>query len=121
MTLFRLSMMSLALTIMAHPSLADPLMPAEAAKHIGEHATVCGVVAGAKYAAQTGGRPTFIDFEKPYPNSTFTALIMGSDRPKFGTPEKAVEGKQVCVTGEIRLFRGTPEIILTDPNQLVAR
>src|SRR5690349_5815353 len=39
MTPFRLSMMTLALTITAHPSLADPLMPAEAAKHIGEHAT----------------------------------------------------------------------------------
>jgi DNA/RNA endonuclease YhcR with UshA esterase domain len=121
MTPFRLTMMSLALTVMAQPSLAEPLMPAEAAKHIGERATVCGVVAGAKYAAQTGGRPTFIDFEKPYPNATFTALIMGSDRPKFGTPEKAVEGKQVCVTGEIRLFRGTPEIILTDPTQLTEK
>ena len=105
-------------TIAAH---ADPLAPAEAAKHVGEKATVCGIVAAAKYAAQTGGRPTFLDFEKPYPDSTFTALILGNDRPKFGSPEKTAKGKQICVTGEITLYQGKPEIILTDPNQLVEK
>ncbi len=100
---------------------ADPLAPAEAAKHVGEKATICGVVAGAKYAAQTGGRPTFLDFDKPYPDATFTALILGGDRPKFGTPEKSAQGKQVCVTGEITVYQGRPEIILTDPHQLVEK
>lgn len=108
----------MSLTIAAH---ADPLAPADAAKHVGEKATVCGVVAAAKYAAQTGGRPTFLDFEKPYPETTFTALILGSDRAKFGSPEKTARGKQICVTGEITLYQGRPEIILTDPNQLVEK
>jgi DNA/RNA endonuclease YhcR with UshA esterase domain len=117
----RLSVLSLALALPAMAAHADPLAPEDAAKHVGEKATVCGIVAGAKYAAQTGGRPTFLDFGKPYPDTIFTALILGSDRPKFGTPEKTVQGKEVCVTGEIRLYNGKPEIILSDPKQLVAK
>jgi len=117
----RLSMISLALALAATSADADPLAPEEAAKHVGEKATVCGTVAAAKYAAQTGGRPTFIDFGKPYPDTTFTALILGNDRPKFGTPEKSVPGKEVCVTGEIRLYNGKPEIILSDPKQLAVK
>jgi hypothetical protein len=117
----RLSIISLALVVPALAAQADPLAPEDAGKHVGEKATVCGVVASAKYASQSGGRPTFLDFVKPYPNTIFTALILGADRPKFGTPEKAVQGKEVCVTGEIKLYDGKPEIILTDPRQLVAK
>ena len=82
---------------------------------------VCGVVAGAKYAAQVRGGLTFIDFGKPYPNAVFTALIFGNDRAKFGTPEKTLQGKQVCVTGQIRLYKGQAEIVLTDPKQLTEK
>jgi len=110
-----------ALALSAAAAHAEPLAPEDAAKHVGEKATVCGTVAAAKYAAQTGGRPTFIDFGKPYPDTTFTALILGNDRPKFGTPEKSVPGKEVCVTGEIRLYNGKPEILLTDPKQLAVK
>jgi hypothetical protein len=94
------------------------LTPEDAKQHVGEDATVCGVVVAAKYAAQTKSGPTFLDFGKPYPNTTFTALILGSDRAKFGTPEKDLQGKQICVTGKIQLYEGRPEILLTDPKQL---
>jgi DNA/RNA endonuclease YhcR with UshA esterase domain len=100
---------------------ADPISPVEAAKHAGETATVCGLVAGAKYAAQIRGGLTFIDFEKPYPDATFTAVIFAADRAKFGTPEKGLAGKRVCVTGKIEIFRGKPEVVLTDPKQLAVK
>jgi DNA/RNA endonuclease YhcR with UshA esterase domain len=45
-------------------------------------------------------------------------VIFGSDRAKFGTPDTALRGKRVCVTGQIRDYRGKPEIILNDPGQL---
>src|SRR6202162_3378708 len=88
---------------------AATLSPEEAAKHVGENAPICGLVPPAKYAAQARGGPTFFDFGKPYPNATFTALILGNDRAKFGTPEKALQGKQVCVTGQIQLYQGKPQ------------
>jgi hypothetical protein len=112
---------SAALVASAAAGHADPLSPEDAAKHVGEDATVCGVVAAAKYAPQTSSRPTFLDFGKPYPDAIFTALILGSDRAKFGSPEKSLQGKQVCVSGRIQLYQGKPEIMLTEPTQLVAK
>jgi len=117
----RLSIAILALTVSAQASRAATLTPEEAAKHAGEDATVCGVVAGAKYAAEVRGGLTFIDFGKPYPNAPFTAMIFAADRAKFGTPERGLQGKQVCVSGKIQMFRGKPEIVLSDPKQLVAQ
>jgi hypothetical protein len=61
---------------------------------------------------------TFLNLDKSYPNQIFTAVIFGSDRPKFSTPETTLQGKRVCVTGTIQLYRGAPEIILRDPTQI---
>jgi hypothetical protein len=97
---------------------AASLAPDEAAGHVGETATVCGVVASATYAVQAPMAPTFLDIGKPYPNQVFSAIIFDSDRPKFGVPESSLRDKSVCVTGEIFLYQDTPEIILRDPTQL---
>jgi hypothetical protein len=91
---------------------------AEAAKHVGEKATVCGVVASAHYASGSKGRPTFLNLDKPYPNPIFTALIWGDDRSKFDQPEVKLRDKRICTTGKIVLHEGVPEITLRDPSQL---
>ncbi len=98
-----------------------PLAPDEAAEHAGETVTVCGLVAAAKFAAQVRGGTTFLDFDKPYPDSTFTALIFASDRGKFDAPEKNAQGKDVCVTGKIEMYQGRPQIVLKDPKQLAEK
>ena len=100
---------------------AAPLSPEEAASHVGESATVCGLVASTRYAAQAAATPTFLDFAKPYPNQTFTAIIFGGDRAKFGAPELTLREKNVCVTGQIFLYQEKAEIILRDPTQLSGR
>lgn len=94
-------------------------LPADKADaHVGEHASVCGTVAAARYAEQVAGRPTFLDFDKPYPNGVFVAVIWGDNRAAFDAPEKTLVGKHVCVSGIIRRYRGRPEIVLTSPDQL---
>ena len=60
----------------AFSTAAAPLNPDEAAGHIGETATVCGVV------------------------------IYGENRAKFGTPETGLRGKRICVTGQISDYQG---------------
>jgi hypothetical protein len=100
---------------------AASLTPEEAASHVGETATVCGVVASATYAAQAPMAPTFLDIGRPYPDQLFSAIIFGSDRPRFGVPENSLRDKSVCVTGEIFLFQGAPKMILRDPKQLSTR
>ena len=96
----------------------SPLPAPEAQRHVGEHATVCGIVASTRYSPKTKGQPTFLNFDAPYPKQIFTVVIWGGDRPKFGTPETTLMGRRVCATGTIQLYRGTPEIVVSDPRQL---
>lgn len=90
----------------------------EARNHVGEMATVCGQVAGAHYAARSRGEPTFINLDRPYPDQIFTIVVWGSDRAKFGRPETEYEGKDICVTGRIKEYRGVPEIAASNPIQI---
>jgi hypothetical protein len=92
--------------------------PEQAKGHAGERGTVCGVVASTHFAASSKGQPTFVNLDKPYPNQIFTVLIWGSDRAKFGTPEKDFAKKNICVTGTIEVFRGAAEIIAKNPSEI---
>jgi len=94
------------------------LTATEAKNHIGEHATVCGKVVSTRYAENSRGSPTFLNFDEPYPNQIFTLLIWGSDRSKFGDPETSYRGKRICVTGKISDYKGVPEIAANAPSQV---
>ena len=93
----------------------------EAKHHIGEQGTVCGKVVSTAWSESSRGRPTFLNFDKPYPDQIFTLVIWGSDRSKFGEPETAYRGKRVCVTGKISSFKGVPEVVASEPAQIKAQ
>jgi DNA/RNA endonuclease YhcR with UshA esterase domain len=114
------ALMGLAASVV--PAAAEmALTSAQAGEHIGERATVCGIVASTRYLAKSTRQPTFLNFDQPYPRQVFTVVIWGSDRAKFGAPETTLMGRRVCVTGTIEAYRGMPEIIARDPSQLTAR
>ena len=97
----------------------DNITPEEAHKYIGQSKTVCGVVVNTKYASTTKGSPTFLNLNKPYPNHIFTIVIWGTNRSKFDQPpENFYKGKNVCATGKIESYKGTPEIIVESPSQI---
>src|SRR5438132_9876757 len=109
---------------------AADLRPEDAARHIGETATVCGVVASAMFEADVQEQPTLLDLGEPSPHAIFTAVIYGDNRSKFGTPETSLRGKRICVTGQISDYHEKPEIVLRDsappfdlarPNHVVGR
>jgi hypothetical protein len=64
------------------------------------------------------GEPTFLNLDEPCPSQVFTIVIWGSNRTKFGDPEKKYRDSQVCVTGKITSYRGTPEITASDPTEI---
>lgn len=97
---------------------ASTLTPQQAAKAVGSHATVCGVVASAHYARTSRGEPTFLNLGQPYPNQIFTALVWGPDRSKFKMPPESFGGDDICVSGLIKSYRGIPEIIVRSPEQI---
>jgi len=94
------------------------ISPVAAIEHVGEIVTVCGVVASAKFAETTRGQPTFLNLDKPYPNQVFTAVIWGSDRGNFPYAPESLASKKVCVSGQVQLYRGKPEIIVSAPSQV---
>jgi hypothetical protein len=97
---------------------ADGIPAAEAKDHIGQTATVCGKVAGTRYLDSSSRQPTFLNFDQPYPNHTFTAVIFGENRARFGKPEQDYLQKEICVTGAIKDYNGKPEMELTEPKQV---
>jgi len=94
---------------------------AEAKNHVGETATVCGKVASTRYAPRSKGQPTFLNLDEPFPDEIFTILIWGEDRAKFGAPETQYRDSDICVTGEIASYRGTPEIVAKEPSQIALK
>jgi hypothetical protein len=110
--------LSLYLGLVAQTLLAADTIPSARAKeHIGQDGTVCGKVADTRYL-ESGKRPTFLNFDERYPKHTFTAVIFGENRAKFGAPEKEYLEKDICVTGKIEDYNGKPEIIITEPQQI---
>jgi len=105
----------------ARASKSQTITAEQARDHIGETATVCGRVASAHYSSKSRGRPTFLDFGRPYPHAVFAAVIWGDDRARFGQPEKQYRNKHVCVTGFISVFHGQPDMDVRDPDQINAR
>ena len=94
-----------------------PIVPdSAAASHVGQTVTVEGLVATV-HVAPSG--TIFLNFGRPYPSQTFTAVIFRSAAERFPNPRQW-EGHRVRVTGEVRLYRGQPEIVLTAANQLQA-
>ena len=96
-----------------------PLTTADAKAHIGEQATVCGLVKSARWASNSNRKPTFLNLDEAYPKQVFTVVIFEEHRGKFTpAPEDQFKDKRVCVTGKIEDFRGTPEIVVTAPSQI---
>jgi hypothetical protein len=120
MTLQR-SLVVLAFCLLTIPSVGGQtkkITAAEAKDHMGDRATVCGKVVSTHYAKSSKGEPTFLNLDEPYPKEIFTILIWGSDRGKFGTPESEYKGLRVCVTGKITTYRGVPEIVAGEREQI---
>jgi hypothetical protein len=88
---------------------AQVLTSAEAKDHVGESATVCGLIASENTATSSRGTPTFVNLDQPYPHQVFAVLIWGSDKAAVGQVPKT---GHICAKGTISLYRGVPEIVV---------
>jgi len=107
----------------AGPKLLCPVVYTwdEAGRHVGETACVMGPVAS---VGTSRGGDVFLNLGKPYPEpGRFTIFIparyVGKFEALFGARFwNALVGRVVQALGEIRLYRGSPEIQLSDPLNL---
>ena len=95
---------------------ADPVRrvaAADAKDHIGYQAVVTGTVA----EVHRTDKLVRLNFEKPFPKQTFTAVVF-SNRTNLFSGLDALKGRRVEVTGKIVEYRDRPEIVLTNATQL---
>jgi len=103
-------------TILPSSPIDDAIDACNAGNYIGEEKIVAGKIADG-YKSNTN--TVFLNFEKPYPNQCFTAVIFSSDLVNFPeNPQSFYEGKIVKVKGVIKEYQGKPEIILNERSQI---
>jgi DNA/RNA endonuclease YhcR with UshA esterase domain len=114
--LFGLAVGTASLAVSTLASAQQRTIPdSAAAAYVGQAVAVEGTVVNV-HATRT--ETTFLNFGSAYPNQTFTAVIFRSAVNRFPNPQQW-EGKRVRVTGQVRLYRGRPEIVLEEQSQLV--
>jgi hypothetical protein len=109
--MLRPSLIALCLMAPAAIAFAQTLSTAEALKHVGEQATVCGLIAGKHTAENAKGKPTFVDIDGAFPHQTFTVVIWEDSKSKVG---EFPSSGNVCVTGKIAIYKEVPQIVLHD-------
>jgi hypothetical protein len=106
-----------ALVVLATAQAPPTYTAAEAAKHVGETATVKDRVDGFH---QSGKGNIFLNMGGKYPNQAFTAFIPAANAGQFPNAQQ-YEGRIVAVLGKITLYKGKPEIIVNSPSQISAQ
>ena len=88
--------------------LAKTIDVKDAANHLNETVTITAKVYGTKDV----GSMILVNVGAAYPDSPLTVVLRGD------TKSLAVDGKTITVTGQVIDYKGKPEIIVTDENQV---
>jgi hypothetical protein len=78
----------------------------DAGKHIDENVNVCGKVFGSKDL----GSMVLVNLGAAYPDQLLTMVLRGAAK----SAAQGLDGKTVCLTGKVILYKDKPEIIVTD-------
>ena len=92
----------------------DQISSKDAKDNIGKTLQVKGPVASI-FVSQKGN--TFINFDDKSPNQTFTVVIMAETTIDIG---KIKEGSILTVYGEIKEYKGKPEIVIEKQEQIIS-
>jgi DNA/RNA endonuclease YhcR with UshA esterase domain len=107
------------ISILAGPALAaETVAPCDAGNHVGQTVTIAGGVTDVHHAAS--GSTIFVNMGGVFPKNCFSAVIFKTDFAKFSDVD-SLRGKNVEVSGAVRLYQNKPEMILNDPGQLKTR
>jgi len=83
---------------------------------VGKNITVCGIVE--RVGQSKTSMITFINFDKD--DSPYTGVIYAKDTINFTeyNPMDFLEGKNICITGTVSLYKGKPQIEIATPKQI---
>jgi len=81
-------------------------------KNLGKTGTLCDTVSSLRIFSDT---LTLLNMGGVYPNQKYTIAIKGN---KITLPWEQLKGKPLCVTGVFEMYKGRPEIEITDPDRI---
>ncbi|GAA4321821.1 hypothetical protein GCM10023149_21850 [Mucilaginibacter gynuensis] len=93
------------------PSLKGTIKLSEVNKAIGDSVTVAGKVFGSKDI----GSMVLINLGAAYPKQLLTVVFKGNAKPLA----VGLDGKTIAVSGKVSSFKGKPQILVTEAEQLV--
>lgn len=99
--------------IKSHTENSSFIHASNASKYIGKYRKVCGQVVQIKEFS----KGIYLNFGNNYPRQNLTAVVWSSDIPNFGNLNQYV-GNSICISGEITSYRGTPQIELSNLEQV---
>lgn len=96
----------------------DAIRPDQATRFVGQNGMVCGKVEKTRYAQNSEGSPTFLHMGGAFPRHTFSARIPGSIRGNFRPSPEELQGKDICVVGNIQRDASRAEIAVSSPSNI---
>ncbi len=91
----------------------------DAKNHPGETVKICTKIYGGKSILNARDTLTLLDAGQPYPDAPLRLVIRGQAQREFtGDIVKYYKGMDVCISGQIKLYKGKPEIEVTDKAQI---
>ncbi|MEP7252222.1 MAG: hypothetical protein ABI683_07570 [Ginsengibacter sp.] len=92
----------------------------DAKNHAGEQVKICTKIYSGKSIANSRDTLIFLDAGAAYPASPLRVVIKGSPLKEFkGDILKYYKDKAVCISGTIEMYKGKPEIQITDKSQII--
>lgn len=86
--------------------------------YIGQEITVKGTIDQVVSLKDVRGKPTYFNMGGKYPDNKFTLLLWESNKHKFTKGAQFYEGKTIKVIGLIETYRGKPQIVIREPEQI---
>lgn len=87
--------------------------------NIGNQVMICDSISDT-FVAKGDKKTTYLHFGATYPNVKLTAVIFEKDVIKFeSSPAIFLMDKRVCISGLLKEYKGKPEIIVSDPSQII--
>jgi hypothetical protein len=81
-------------------------------KNLGKNGTLCDTIYSLRVVSDT---LTLLNFGGVYPNQKYTVAVKGN---KINLDWSTMKGKPLCVTGVFILYKGRPEIEVTEPDRI---
>ena len=98
---------------------AQKLVPIDSVSaHIGQTIIVCDKVAGT-FVTKSDKPLTYLNLGADFPNAKLTIVIFQKDLVNFPlSPSDHYKGMNICITGEVTIYKDRPQIIANKPNQI---